>query len=762
MKPKTSLYRQIITGLQLGRLSPAGSFYGISTYVSALLLLLTLSSRGQALYPMNGSDLKGALKLEKTDTAKIRLYQKLRKFYAGQYLIEQKKVYLDSAIGAIKKAVELSEKDHEDSLKYQSLKYLGLSYIQAGDTLAAKRCQALAERYFLTSRHFDLAIKSWIGFGEAADRMGLYTLGMSSYRKAISLFFKHPAAGNEANIRYHIAQEYFLLKNPAEGEKEALAIVAKFKNKNINLDQANVFLAAYYRTVGDYRRALKYCLASVRDVEKFSEINEPDYYYGELALIYDALGESENCIKYYKKTLELRTKTAIEEEFLFRTAGFIIKNFIKLGKISAALNQFTTLRKEHPPRSPIGKIFDLQNQAYCEDATGKSAIAERLYLRVIDKLTSLQLLGVRSLAYEDLSNFYLTHHRFDEAKMFAEKMGTGSDLFENKRFEFLRFKIDSTRGDDHSALGHYLSFTKLRDSITNESKNRDIAELQLQYETDKKENDIRYLKKSGDLQKKQLKQARLDQNLILGGSSVLLILLVLLYRSYRINKSNTIEIDQKNKVLNLTVGEKDELLKEKEWLIKEVHHRVKNNLQIVMGLLQRQSSFINNKDALSAIKNSEQRMNSVALIHQKLYQSDNVMTVNMAEYIEELLGYLASCFNLDGAIIFQKDIDCIELEVNVAVPVGLILNEAVTNSIKYAFRDRNSGIIKVLLKKAEAHKYLLSVSDNGDGLPANFDLQQIHSMGFNLMKGLSKQIGGNLKIFNKEGLEIRVEFVPCS
>lgn len=728
--------------------------------ISCLLLLKMLSLNGQTLFPMDGNGLKSALKTETRDTAKIRLLQKLRKYYAGQYLIAQKQVYLDSAITAISQAIQLSEKIHNDSLKFQSLKYLGLSYIQSGDTLSAKRCQVQAERFFLNSHRFDLAIKSWIGFGEAADRRGMHSVGMSSYRNALNLFYKHPAAGNEANIRYHIAQEYFLMNNPGKGEKEALAIVAKFRNKNINLDQANIFLAGYYRSIGDYRRALKYCLAAVRDVEKFSEINEPDYYYGELALIYDALGESENCILYYKKTLDLRKKTAIEEEFLFRTAGFIIKNYVKLGKTSEALEEFAKLRRDHQPRSPLGKVFDLQNQAYCSDAAGKDDAAERQYLRVITELSALHIYGILSLAYEDISNFYLSHHRLDDARIYANKIGPGADLFENKRFELLRYRIDSIRGDDHGALRHYLSFTKFRDSITDESKNRDVAELQLQYETDRKENDIRYLKKSGYLQKEQLKQAKLDQNLILGGSSILLILLCLLYRSYRINKNNVVEINHKNKVLSLTVAEKDNLIKEKEWLIKEVHHRVKNNLQIVMGLLQRQSSFINNKDALSAIRNSEQRMNSVALIHQKLYQSDNVMTVNMSDYIDELLGYLANCFNLDGVVIFQKDVDNIELEVNLAVPIGLILNEAVTNSIKYAFGSIGNGLIKISLKTAGAHKYLLSVSDNGQGLPADFDLQQTHSMGFNLMKGLSKQIGGKLTTMNNGGLKIRVEFNP--
>ncbi|MFA6248222.1 MAG: sensor histidine kinase [Mucilaginibacter sp.] len=728
------------------------------TLVICLQFWMAISAAGQTTYPMDGHKLKLAIEAEKIDSTKIRLFQQLRKYYAGQYLISQNKYYLDSAIRAINEAINISKKIHNDSLKYQSIKYLGLSYIQSGDTTNAQKCQKQTEKYFLDSRYFNLAIKSWIGFGEAADRKGVHNLGMDSYQRSLALFYKHPTAGNEAVIRYHIAQEYFLLNNPARGEKEALAIVAKFNNKNINLDQAKVFLAVYYQSIGDYKRALKYCLASVKDVEKFREISEPDFYYGELAVLYDALGESEKCIFYYKKTLELRNKTAIEEEFLFRTSGFIIKNYIKLGKTDAAINELIKTQKQHKPQSPLGKVFNMQNQAYCDDASGKVDIAERRYLQVIADLKSLQYNAVIGLAYEDLSNFYLSHNRLSDARISAENIGASSDLFEMKRFELLRFKIDSANNDAHGALEHFMKYTRFRDSISNESKSRDIAELQLQYETDKKESNIKLLTKNGRLQKEQLEQANINQKFILGGSGVLLILLGLLYNSYRINQRNANEIDKKNTSLNLIVFEKDELLKEKEWLIKEIHHRVKNNLQIVMGLLQRQSSFISNKDALSAIRNSEQRMNSVALIHQKLYQSENVMTVNMSDYIDEMVGYLQDCFDLRGQIKFEKEVDLIELEVNIAVPVGLILNEAVTNSIKYAFQTDEMGLIRIALKCISPNCYSLMVCDNGRGLPSNFDLQKTNSMGFNLMRGLSKQIGGKLIVASNNGLEIEINF----
>jgi two-component sensor histidine kinase len=213
--------------------------------------------------------------------------------------------------------------------------------------------------------------------------------------------------------------------------------------------------------------------------------------------------------------------------------------------------------------------------------------------------------------------------------------------------------------------------------------------------------------------------------------------------------------------LGRLITEKDALLKEKEILVKEVHHRVKNNLQIVMSLLQRQSLFIANEEALMAIRNSEHRLYSIALIHQKLYQSENYTLVHMFEYINELIGYLQESFDLNGRIIFDKFVDKSDMNINIAVPLGLILNEAITNSIKYAFQDEKTARIKIIFQEISDNNYLLQISDNGSGLPNGFDHNQTDSMGFNLMRGLSKQIGGKLVVENSSGVTISIQFQPA-
>ena len=200
------------------------------------------------------------------------------------------------------------------------------------------------------------------------------------------------------------------------------------------------------------------------------------------------------------------------------------------------------------------------------------------------------------------------------------------------------------------------------------------------------------------------------------------------------------------------------MLDEKEWLVKEIHHRVKNNLQIVMGLLQRQSAYIDNDIAFAAIQNSENRMHSIALIHQKLYQSESLDLINMPEYIDELITYLKDGCDTGNRIHFEKKIDEIYLDVSQAVPLGLILNEAITNAIKYAYPKDNAGFIHIVLSQTGEDENLLIIEDHGPGLPSHFNMEKIDSLGMNLMKGLSKQLGGTFQLENNQGLTIKIVF----
>jgi two-component sensor histidine kinase len=218
------------------------------------------------------------------------------------------------------------------------------------------------------------------------------------------------------------------------------------------------------------------------------------------------------------------------------------------------------------------------------------------------------------------------------------------------------------------------------------------------------------------------------------------------------------EIHQKNESLQGLVREKDHLLMEKEWLLKEIHHRVKNNFHIVASLLEIQSSYLKNKEALSAIKDSQHRIHSMSIIHQKLYQSETLSTIHMPEYIYELVEYLRESYSIRENIGFSLQIENIELNHASAITLGLILNEAITNAIKYAFGRTKNGKISISLSHISNSQLLLTIADNGRGLPIDFDSKIGASMGMELLHGLSDDLGGSLSIETNEGTRIKVIF----
>jgi two-component sensor histidine kinase len=211
------------------------------------------------------------------------------------------------------------------------------------------------------------------------------------------------------------------------------------------------------------------------------------------------------------------------------------------------------------------------------------------------------------------------------------------------------------------------------------------------------------------------------------------------------------EAIQKNQVLQ-------QLLTEKECMLKEIHHRVKNNLQVVMSLLNSQADFLEDKAALSAIQESQHRVRAISLIHQKLYQSEGVARIPMHDYIGEVVAYLHESYCLHHTVRFEVQVEPIELDVTQAVPLGLIINEVITNAFKYAFPDGRPGTVRLSLHRLAKTTYQLTIADNGVGLPAHYNPSQSSSLGMTLLHGFSSQLGGELTIISPSGLTIELVF----
>jgi len=292
-------------------------------------------------------------------------------------------------------------------------------------------------------------------------------------------------------------------------------------------------------------------------------------------------------------------------------------------------------------------------------------------------------------------------------------------------------------GDFKESLEHHKLHVAYKDSVSAETNIKISERLEFAKQTAEKNTEISYLALENSKQRSQ------RQSLIIG-LIFISILLAVLFNRFRLKQRAYKIIKEKNE--------------ENTLLMREIHHRVKNNLQIILSLLRAQiSNHDENKELQTALIESQHKIQSMALIHQNLYQGDNFTKVHVNSYIRELVDNLQKSFS--KVLKFEMDIDHKEIEIELAIPLGLIVNELITNCFKYAFSDheKNSNNVKISFKQTDQpRKFQLLIKDNGKGLPENFDLNVSSSFGMQLVHGLVDQLQGKIKILQEKGTAFEI------
>lgn len=234
------------------------------------------------------------------------------------------------------------------------------------------------------------------------------------------------------------------------------------------------------------------------------------------------------------------------------------------------------------------------------------------------------------------------------------------------------------------------------------------------------------------------------------------------------NKEKLIhEVDERTKELKKSsekVSQQRDQLQSRneniELLLKEIHHRVKNNLQVVSSLLDLQSRDIDDEEMLANFMEGQNRVKAMALIHQKLYQNDNLATIDFADYAEQLMKELATLYPSANEVKTNIAIkERIEFDIDTAIPLGLILNELISNAYKYAFKPGIEGELNVSVKSLGNGKHELTVADSGVGLPEGFDFNKVRSLGLRLVRRLSQQLYGKVEYMEEQGARFVINFI---
>jgi len=672
---------------------------------------------------------------------------------------------MDSAADLFNQALRLGDSLHLRNFWFESTLLVAEAHLNKDDTVEGKKSFFEVAAIYHAKGDVQREARTWLRLGRKMNWYQENCAEVESYlEKAIQLYGQAHNIEREAYARTILAGFHYNFGKSNLTESELLRALDLY-NKIGSTKVSDVYYSLSYinRYRGAYEKSLLYATKCVENAERNNDTSSLDYYYGELALVYDELSRPEESCHWYRKTLEKRSEQKQDGTSILQTATFLIRQMIKLKKNREALALMDSLLVVYPPKELREKSAVAQNYAYCFDALKRYPEAEQNYISCLAYCRKAGFDNETiSIGNMDIGRFYLQHGQFKKAKAYLDTALThmGADRVIDQRELFkMRFTADSALGNYSAAIKNLQYYQFLNDSIYNERKSRQIEELTVQYETQKKEQNIRLLENEKRLQQNELAKEQNTKRWIVGAVLLLIVIVGLLVNYSRLKQRTNQELQVQQIQIEKKNNSLQELVAEKEWLVREIHHRVKNNFHMVMGLLRTQAAFLQSEEAIQAVTESSQRIQAMSLVHQKLYQSENLSAINMVDYIHELIDYLKDSFHTGNTIRFNLQIDPVTFTVSYCVPVGLIVNEAVTNAIKHAFPAKQEGVIDISLKQLTEDHFLLIIKDNGVGLPAAFDPASQTTMGMRLMRGLSDDLDAVFKIDNNNGTQITLDFI---
>ncbi len=505
--------------------------------------------------------------------------------------------------------------------------------------------------------------------------------------------------------------------------------IANRKPKNVTLDYGET-KSSLYNLLGLTNEAIKY-----RRKEFESSNNQKDTtailnYYNDLGVFYNSIKNSDSAEFYFLKAKKLINEFKVpKNKLVFYTFfkglidGNLGNSYFNSGQIRGAI----PLIKNDIYSSLLSSNFESAANAY--------QLLSQCYIKLNEPKTAKQYL--------------------DSLSLLLNKHGVAS----KSRLNFILLKAEyfNIISDFRKANENYISYIHLKDSINNLEKERQLLNAEVAFNVEQKEIEI--LNKNKTLEQNRLSDAKQKtfRAYLLAGILMLIGIIVFLILNNSFVKKRESELEIKNTKIKNQNTLIEQSLKEKEILIKEIHHRVKNNLQIITSMLSLQMGKINDEKTESILREAKQRISSIALTHQMLYQKDNLSNIILGEYVEKLVRQIETTLPANN-IKLITNISCKDKRVSIdnAVPLGLLINEVITNSYKHAFPNNQSGIVSVDLVDANSN-CLLIIKDNGIGIPDTLNKTQNPSMGMELIYILAEQLDANIKLETTNGTQFSLE-----
>lgn len=486
---------------------------------------------------------------------------------------------------------------------------------------------------------------------------------------------------------------------------------------------------------------------------------------GSLIAEYDMLLEERNKIKFedpLKNIIINLTSSRLENSLEFmkeiREQGFKNKNTNNIILADVYITRYFDKRKQYD--EALKYIQEAEELAKNSSSASHLYQARKMKFELLQKAgkfneaaeTAVTLFDLKDsiLALEKREQVYELEKKFESEKKQKEiELLASQKQLSDKTIALLTSDKKLASLLLHQRLIQNQSLLRentLMDSIVKSEQAYSLllaSENQFKEDKLKKEKELmQSLTRENMLQAKQVKKEKQTKWILAGGIALVLLSGLSIFSLYKKQIA-------KNQIIQRQANDL-------EVLMKEIHHRVKNNLQVVSSLLDLQSHSISDAQAHEAVKEGKNRVQSMALIHQNLYSEGNIKGIKLKEYVSNLLQTLCDSYNVTSEKVkISVTVDDLKLDVDTMIPLGLVLNELVSNSFKYAFKEKQNGELSILLKAQADHLHLL-VKDNGSGFPAGMDVKTGKSFGMKMIRAFAQKLKAKLDVYNNNGAVVEM------
>jgi two-component system, sensor histidine kinase PdtaS len=446
-----------------------------------------------------------------------------------------------------------------------------------------------------------------------------------------------------------------------------------------------------------------------------------------IALVYQRQKDFEKAQQYFERALSISVEINDRKKIaqVYNNIGHLYQEFDDCDKALDYYSLSLIIRKEIEDKQGIASCY--QHIAECYVKTKQHQEAVDYFKKAIEINDELNLVKSRLECYQGISALYYTTGAFKEAYEYKDK---------------------------------YIS---LSDSIFSSEMQLKLAEQEAKYENVEKEKQLAIKDLEISKQKAELGKRNLYNWFLVIGLLFIVAIAIIYIQRFRIMSNLRNQLEEQNNELKKTYGELSKTVvskEEKEVMLKEIHHRVKNNLQIISSLINFQANTVTDPKVKELFRECQNRIISMSLLHEQLYKANDLASVNVEQYFTMLLENLLLIYADTTDVEVDLKIDVESFGVDTLIPIGLLVNEAVSNSLKYAFIGRKKGLVTIKLRAIDADKCELVIADNGVGLSEDKFPDNSDSLGMELIQTFISQLDGEVVVDNRNGTSYTIQFFP--